>query len=624
VRTRPVGPGVGSGDGGEAPDPARRRRLFGLRTRIAFFFATILVVVNVIVLLTQKRPIVLALEREFDMRGRELAINLAARARGGEPRRDLVEKFLEFEDVREASILARDGTVRAGSQAIIPEPGFRPESGDVVVRRNDHAADFFAAIAGGDAVAHVQLDARPLGSVVSGIGWTIAGIAALAVGAGFLLVFLAASAFTRPVLQLADQARRIRGGDLGIRLQLRRDDEIGELSAAMDAMSVGLAETTRRLRVAKDSGERQNRRLREKSRALAAQTRNLETLVASIPERVVFLGLDGRVAIANRSAEELLAPAAGRLVGLSLGELRFAEADAPLRRLLEDASACAARNARNLAQICFADQLHTVMTVHDPDGSAVGVLAVVQDLSKIRALETEQKELLEQLYQQEKMAIVGLLAASLAHELNTPLGTILLHAQQVARELDSEKARALETIELEVRRCRDIVRRLLDFSRLAESRPGILDLTLPLQRSVSITEPSLRAKRITLSDCVGADVPLVLADADQMEQVLVNLIWNAADAIPAEGGHIEMRLRRAGPGAELMVLDDGKGIPREHRDKIFEPFFTTKPKGRGTGLGLAICRRIVEEQRGTIAVEARPGGGTRVRIRLPAVENGDG
>ncbi|MFQ5845540.1 MAG: sensor histidine kinase, partial [Planctomycetota bacterium] len=148
-------------------------------------------------------------------------------------------------------------------------------------------------------------------------------------------------------------------------------------------------------------------------------------------------------------------------------------------------------------------------------------------------------------------------------------------------------------------------------------RPSVLELRGPVDRSISLAEPGLRRQRISIRKSVAADVPLVRADPDQLEQVLMNLIWNAADAMP-EGGRIDIRLRRADGGAELQVRDQGKGIAPEHRDKVFDPFFTTKPRGKGTGLGLAICRRIVEEHRGAIDIGSAPAGGTEVRLRLPA------
>ena len=583
---------------------------------------------NLVVLATQRGPIVRVFERNLETRGRELVLNLSARAahrldgRARDGVRDLVEMFLEFEDVEDVSILLPDGRVLASSpESTGTSPAVaRPDPGAVVVVAGDEAAEFRAAVPGTDAVACLRLSNRALAATVKRIGLTIAAIAAVAVGSGFVLVFAGASAITRPIRRLADLARRIRGGEVGARIDLRRADEIGELGAAMNAMSVDLAEKDRNLRSAKEAVEEQNRTLLSQGRRLAAQTRNLETLVASISEGVLFLGLDRRVAIANGAAERILGVPGDRLRGSSLPELRFPGSGSRVVKMLEEACGCADRHARFHSQAYVGDHLYTVTTVHESGEDALGVLAVAQDLSKIRALEMEQKDLLDQLYQQDKMSIVGLLAASLAHELNTPLATILLQTQRVAREIvGSEEARALEVAGHEVRRCREIVRRLLDFSRLAEGNPVELDLGGPVERCIALVEPGLRKKGISIRESVAADLPLVRADANQVEQVLMNLIANSADAMPA-GGRIDIDLRPAQRGVELRVRDEGKGIPPQDRERVFEPFFTTKPKGKGTGLGLAICRRIMEEHEGTIEVQPLPRGGTQVRLYLPAVE----
>ncbi|MFQ5844467.1 MAG: HAMP domain-containing protein, partial [Planctomycetota bacterium] len=337
ARSRAGPPDAGArrrGRGGAArapPEPGTASRRFGLRTRVALFFAGLLLLVNVVVLVTQKGPIVAAFERDFHARGRELALNLAARARhrldagGREELRDLVETFLEFRDVRAAAIVLPDGEVRAGApEAGAPPGGGRPDPGTVAVVEGKETSVFLAAVPGTRAVVRLHLGRRTLADTIAGIGLTIAGIAAAAVGTGFLLVFVGASVFTRPVQLLAGLARRIRGGELGAQLELRRSDEVGELATAMNAMSVELADQDRGLRAAKAEAESQNEALRRQRGELQMQTRNLQTLVASITEGVLFLGPDLRVAIANAAAERILGVRARRLCGVPLADVRAA------------------------------------------------------------------------------------------------------------------------------------------------------------------------------------------------------------------------------------------------------------------------------------------------------------
>ncbi|MHC4953620.1 MAG: sensor histidine kinase [Planctomycetota bacterium] len=583
--------------------------------------------VNLVVLATQREPIVESLEREHRSRGEALALNLAARAshrlQAGrqESLQDLAEVFLAFDGVVSAAIVRPGLTAMAGmARDGGLEPLDRiPDAGSVLVREDPEADEFVAALPGANGVVRLRLDNGGLAATVSTIGTTIVGIAIAAVGVGFLLVFMVANAFTRPIHLLADLARRIRGGELGAQIDLARGDEIGELASAMNAMSIELGENAGRLQSAMENLESGNATLVQQHRQLVEQTRSLETLVASISEGVIFLGLDRKVRVANRAAEHILGVEPHSLGGLELPELELSEQDGRLIPLLETACDRAVVNERFHDELSLTAHLHTVTTVHDEQGEALGVLAVLRDLSKIRALETEQKELQDRLYQQDKMAIVGLLAASLAHEINTPLGTILLQTQRVALGLEGEDADALDVAGREVHRCQKIVGRLLDFSRLADSDPVLLDLSGPVELAISLAEAGLQRRGVTIRRTVAADVPLVRADPNQVEQILMNLIANAADAMP-DGGVIAVRLHRADGGAEIRVRDGGRGVPPEHLAQIFDPFFTTKPRGKGTGLGLAICQRIVEEHHGTIAINPAKGGGTEVRVWLPEAE----
>jgi len=599
----------------------------GFKTRIALCFAGLIVVVNLVVLAIQRGPIVRALERDFRIRGRELAVNLAERAAALVPRRQpvalqhLVESFLEFEGTGGAAVFTSDGNAFAGDVPATAVP--TPVPGGVTVVEDGAGAAFSTMVPGSDAVAQVRLDRRALEGAVAGIGLTVASIAAAAIGVGFLLVFVAASVFTRPVELMAGLADRIRRGELGARLDLDRTDELGRLAAAMDAMSTRLQEDHHELQAAKAAAEAKNELLERQARRLESQTRNLETLVASVAEAVVFLDPNRRVAIANRAAEALLGAAGSRIVDRPLAELRFPETDVRLRAMLEDAFARVERGERHHSETCVGSHLYTVTSVHQAGGRPLGVLAVVRDLSQIRALESEQEQLLDQLYQQEKMAIVGLLAASLAHDLNTPLGTILLHTQRLAQEqADGEERAILETVRHQVHRCREIVRRLLGFSRLADGRPVSLDLEEVIDRSIGLVQAGLRQKGIFIRKLLAPNTPRVRADANQMEQVLINLIWNGADAMP-DGGRIDIDSRRENGRVEIRVRDEGKGIPEEIATRVFDPFFTTKPPGQGTGLGLAICRRIMEEHDGTITVSSGPDGGTEVLLRVPAASSDD-
>ncbi|MDX6611240.1 MAG: hypothetical protein QOD75_426 [Blastocatellia bacterium] len=234
----------------------------------------------------------------------------------------------------------------------------------------------------------------------------------------------------------------------------------------------------------------------------------------------------------------------------------------------------------------------------------------------------------QQLWQSSKLATMGELAASVAHELNNPLATIALHAEALVGQLgaDDPQRRALLVIEQEVERMATLVSNLLVFCRRSNPQVAPLDICQELTHSLELIEYNLRSHNIDIVlDCATV-LPPVLADRQQLHQVFLNLITNASDAMP-RGGTLTVRSREGAiaEGQTAVVvefLDTGTGVQTGDLPRLWEPFFTTKPAGKGTGLGLAICRRTVEEHHGTIEIETGPGRGAMVRISLPATAEG--
>ncbi len=234
----------------------------------------------------------------------------------------------------------------------------------------------------------------------------------------------------------------------------------------------------------------------------------------------------------------------------------------------------------------------------------------------------------QQLWQASKLATMGELAASVAHELNNPLATISLHAEVLVSELadDDPNRRSLMVIEKEVERMATLVSNLLLFCRRSHQQVSTTNICQELQNSLEFMTYHVRSRRINITTDFADGLPSLQADQQQLRQVFLNLLTNASDAMP-EGGTLAVRARKHalenGSAAVLIEFsDDGIGVQPQDMPKLWEPFFTTKPEGKGTGLGLAICRRAVEEHRGTIDIESRPGKGTTVTIILPAMEIG--
>jgi signal transduction histidine kinase len=221
----------------------------------------------------------------------------------------------------------------------------------------------------------------------------------------------------------------------------------------------------------------------------------------------------------------------------------------------------------------------------------------------------------------EKLAMVGSLAAGLAHEIGTPLNVISATAEYLLLDAGAEAHPQLRGIVAETERISRLVRDLLTFAR--GSAPGKVPVRLAgaVERVVSLLRFTLDRKRIHLESDLPDDLPPVHADPDGLHQILLNLIVNAASAV-AEGGRIGVRARAGDAGGEqavwVEVHDDGPGIPPDLRERIFDPFFTTRPDG--TGLGLSVCSRIVADHDGDLGVGVGPLGGASFQVQLPAAQ----
>jgi two-component system NtrC family sensor kinase len=220
------------------------------------------------------------------------------------------------------------------------------------------------------------------------------------------------------------------------------------------------------------------------------------------------------------------------------------------------------------------------------------------------------------------MASVGRLAAGIAHEINNPLTGVLSFSSLLLKNATegSESQADLEIIVRETKRCREIVKGLLDFSRQVPPRKTNVNLNETVKRALEIVDHQLAVKNIVVTTTMREDLPSARVDSNQIVQVLINLLVNAADAIGPQGGEIflstDLEEIEGNQMVELKVADTGCGIPLSEQDKIFEPFFSTK-EGKGTGLGLAVVWGIINEHDGSISVTSQPERGSTFTILLP-------
>jgi two-component system NtrC family sensor kinase len=227
----------------------------------------------------------------------------------------------------------------------------------------------------------------------------------------------------------------------------------------------------------------------------------------------------------------------------------------------------------------------------------------------------------------EKMASIGKMAAVLAHEINNPLSGILTYAKLLRKWIGHEDGGgsrrqdicdSLDLIASESRRCGDLVKNLLTFSRTTPMNLQPTNLNQVVDRALRLVQHQLDLAGVHVQPELDPDLPPVLCDSAQIEQVLLALMVNAADAMP-QGGNLWIRsnLKPEENAVRIVVRDDGAGIPPDILPRLFEPFLTTKETGKGVGLGLAISRSILERHNGTIEVQSEPGRGTTFTITLP-------
>ncbi len=240
----------------------------------------------------------------------------------------------------------------------------------------------------------------------------------------------------------------------------------------------------------------------------------------------------------------------------------------------------------------------------------------------LQAKNGELNAVTQQLWQAAKLATMGELASSIAHELNNPLATVSLRIESLTAQTsqDDQRRRELEIIGQEVERMGNLVTNLLQFSRRSRQQISTVDVREEVEKTFELIEYHFRKNNVKVIREFAADAPCIHADRQQLRQLFLNLFTNACDAMP-QGGTLTIRVM-ARPEAKqvyIEIADTGTGIPPEILPKVMEPFYTTKPEGKGTGLGLAICRRVAQEHQGTFDVvsEGIPGKGTRVCITLP-------
>ncbi|NOJ96929.1 PAS domain-containing protein [Corallococcus coralloides] len=344
-----------------------------------------------------------------------------------------------------------------------------------------------------------------------------------------------------------------------------------------------------------------------------------QKILDHIPTGILALDREGRISAVNQALRARLPATA---VGSTLPEAFPTAPTSAVQRLTalvlaaRDKGAVRSLHGEPLSLFNEKDQfnVHAVPLEHG-DGEA-STLLVLEDLSNVRMLE-------DQLLRAEKLATVGVLAAGVAHEIGTPLGIIRGHAEYMLQKVggvEHPQGRGLNAIVTQIDRVSRIIRQLLDLSRLQPARAGVVPLAPVVRGLQELLDVEAERRHVHFELDVPERLPSLAADADQLQQVLLNLTLNACDACSA-GGHVRLSATACMAGdaqaVEIRVQDDGRGIAPEHLHQVFDPFFTTKKRGQGTGLGLSVVAQIVRNHGGQVGVESEPGRGTVVTLRWP-------
>jgi two-component system NtrC family sensor kinase len=262
----------------------------------------------------------------------------------------------------------------------------------------------------------------------------------------------------------------------------------------------------------------------------------------------------------------------------------------------------------------------------------VALLLARRTVSAISKAEQRTQMISQQMVETGKLASVGELAAGIAHEINNPVAIMVEEAGWIGDILEDddwgtpenlrEFQRALQQIKTQGSRCKQITHKLLSFARKTDERTQEVDPRALVEETAAVSAQRAKYANVEMHTVFEPELPMIRASLSELQQVLLNLINNALDAMWPNGGTLEIAVRHFGGDLWIHVKDTGPGIPEPNLERIFDPFFTTKPVGKGTGLGLSICYGIVTRMGGEIDAQSEIGAGTEFRIRLPLEREG--
>lgn len=421
-----------------------------------------------------------------------------------------------------------------------------------------------------------------------------------------VLYFLLARILFRPVAQLVKATGRISKGDINYKVSIRKSDEIGALAASFNKMTEDLKETT----VSRDY---------------------VDNIIKSMTDTLIVIDNDGKIKTVNQATLNLLGYREDEII------------EKPVNMIIAEEEMLMIAGIESFAQTWFVrgvemaylsnggrkiPVLFSGSAMLDGEGELQGIVCVATDITERKKLEEEKQGMQIKLMQSAKLASLGEIAAGVAHEINQPLTYISSFLQNTKDDLeenikiDKNKLEKRSKVAYgEVKRINSIIQHLRTFGRQVDIDMLPVSIETVLENTLLLMGERIRLRNINLKKNIDHDIPMVLGNANRLEEVFINLFQNATDAFDenTKNGEIGFTVSLSDDNETVIieVSDNGMGMGKETQEMIFEPFFTTKEVGKGTGLGLSIVYGTIHEHKGTIVCKSELNKGTAFEIRLP-------
>jgi len=356
-------------------------------------------------------------------------------------------------------------------------------------------------------------------------------------------------------------------------------------------------------------------------------------IISTMSDALLLINPRGKILTANQAALDSLGYNEKELIGKSV-EILFPEEEknkalsksTMFKEMMKTGSIREVETTfvtKNARRLCIS--LSTSVMQGRDDGPH-GIVCIARDITERKRAEEEKQRIEEQLNLAGRLAAIGELAAGVAHELNNPLAAIQGFAQLLksGNNLDETTKKDLETIYREAQRASKITQNMLSFARRHKPEKSLLSINEALTKSLDLHAYRMKIDNIELSLELDPDLPKTMADFYQMQQVFVNIINNAEQAMTEAymNGKLRVETKRVGGFIQITFADNGPGIPEENLKRIFDPFFTTKAVGKGTGLGLSICYGIIQQHNGRIYAKSDFGEGATFVVEIPIISEG--